>query len=409
MATPHLHIYNKPKEQSGSAGERIQEVYEAFGYRHTILAVGNFDTAECDIKVSRAESEHIFSNFVGNHVRFFMDNPVVPIWEGYISRITMETGGLTFTRSLDEMANAVFVTYDDTTGVTDSKNTTIVNNTDSQAVYGVKMGSFEVGSFYTQSGSGVADNVRDKKLAQLAWPLVSVVQGGGNALRLHIECKGFFHTAEWVAPDITDTTSENADLAFQYAALTAIDSFNSDTFWNTTGSGSTSDIDANGAFTLSRENKPNQTMAEKINKIVEAGDGANNWVWGVPATDGNNGRAANGRNIYYRQANADVEYKMNVYSDPRVYTLHGRHVRNWEVRPDRGIRVTDVLPFFVEDTSLQDPRSAYIKSVTWNAESNQLTWQSDDDVLTWNGVFGLSKTIKRHGTRFGADRRYRWA
>jgi hypothetical protein len=107
---PHtLSLYQKP-----ALGNDFLRRLPVYNYRHTIAAVGGFDTASCDIAIrSREEGQQFLDQYIGNRVAFYVDNPVEPIWEGFINRMTFDAGGVQYTISLDEMTNRVTVTYTD--------------------------------------------------------------------------------------------------------------------------------------------------------------------------------------------------------------------------------------------------------------------------------------------------------
>src|SRR5690606_22084890 len=117
--------------------------YKALRYRHSISAVGWYDTAQCDLLMSRAEAERFIEDMIGCRVAVFVDNPAEPAWDGYINRITINAGGGMYTRSLDEMMNRVRVIYSAPSVGAAPEITAVANLSESQARYGIKAGSIE--------------------------------------------------------------------------------------------------------------------------------------------------------------------------------------------------------------------------------------------------------------------------
>jgi hypothetical protein len=135
----YLHVYQRPKQ-----GTSFLRRYLAYNYQHTITNRGGFDTASCDIAVqSENEGQKYLNQYLGCFVAIYVDNPAVPDLGRFINRITFNSGGASYTISLDEMANRVSVVYTGATNV--AAETTVVNNTISQAIYGIKQDQIELG------------------------------------------------------------------------------------------------------------------------------------------------------------------------------------------------------------------------------------------------------------------------
>lgn len=382
-SVPHfLHIYQKP-----SAGDAFILRKAAFGYRHQISAMGWFDTANCQLVVSQIEGEQWLENFIGNRVAVYVDNPAEPVWEGLITRITLEAGGVVFTRSLDEMFNGVRVTYRLGNSANASQ-TAFALNTDSIAVYGAKQGSIEAAYQTFTGGTGRMTTIRDTVLAYQGWPKSSASFGGAVGI-VSVEMQGFYHTLEWenVSNAGTDNLTPTELITNIVAAIT-----NSSTFIDNADA---TEIGTNSAFTTPEEVRDGETVWQSIQKWAEPGDGTNRWIAGVsPATFNRSTRR-----LYYRAFNNNVEYIARVRDGMRVRNLYGGLVRPWTVKPDRAIRITDVLVGW--NAQGDDPREFYIDGVQYDAESQQVTLQSVDDPGV-EGAFQLKKFYKARGRPFGA-------
>lgn len=386
MATfPHwLHIYDKPALGNAFIIRRV-----ALAYRHKISAMGWYDTASCDIAVSQKDGELFYENYLGNRVAIYVDNPAEPIWEGLITRITLEAGGVTVSHSLDNMFNRTQTVYRVNTDTTAAQNSA-ASNAASQAIYGIKLGEVEGFVTYT-TALGKMNALRDMVLAFQAWPQNSLVIGG-SANILHIEMQGFYHTLEW--ENVADTGVVNRTptvLITQILALIA----NGTTFIE---NATTTHIGSGAVWTTAETVRDGQTVWQSIMDWTEPGDGVNRWISGVlPA------RYSDGLRLpYYRMANTDVEYIARVRDGMRFRNIYGGLIPAWTVKPDRGLRVNDILTGW--NSQGDDPREIYIEAVDYDAESQMVTVTGVDDV-TAEGAFQLKRYHKRHGERFGAQPR----
>ncbi len=382
MAYPHtLNLYQKP-----AIGTSFIRSFPVYNYRHTIAAVGGFDTASCDIAVrSRDEGQQFLDQYIGNRVAIFVDNPVEPIWEGFINRMTFNAGVVQYTASLDEMANRVTTTYTNVAvSATAATITANADNTDSQGVYGVKWENIDFG--YLRGGTGATD-VRDTVLAQRAWPKTSITRGEGNGL-LHLELLGFYHTLEWEIFSDTGTgsqtiTSEISDLLATMA--------NVGTFFDNTD---TTDI-ATNTTGINSEHIKRETSWSCLTRWQEIGDGALYWVVGITPTLFSTGT----RRLYYRAANSTVNYTARQADGLRIRNLYGQLVPPWTVRPDYGIRVSDML---IGWNGLGDnPAETYIQTINYDANRQTVDYQGDDDTRA-EGAFQLKRYGRPIGKRFSA-------
>jgi hypothetical protein len=380
----YLHVYQRPKQ-----GTSFLRRYLAYNYQHTITNRGGFDTASCDIAVqSDTEGQQILEQYLGCFVAIYVDNPAVPVWEGLVNRITFNSGGASYTISLDEMANRVSTVY---TGVTNvAAETTAANNTASQAVYGIKQDQIELG--VDTSAATQKNLLRDTALAQRAFPQSSYGQAQGNTDIVHLELIGIYHTLEWVKFFTGLTTATSAFSANIIAVLAA--NPNGATFFNNTD---TANISTNVATAPNQER--GSSFWDRILRITEAGDGTNYWVCGVTPTDRNTGRRA----FYYQLANTAIEYSALKSDGLKPRNLYGKPIRPWAVVPDRGIRVNDAL-VGSGGTIQTDPTQVYIQRIQYDANSQQVQWFGADDT-TARAAFLLSRGFKPIAADFGAPLR----
>jgi hypothetical protein len=381
-AFPHtMNLYQKP-----ALGDTFVNRFPVYNYRHTIAAVGGFDTASCDIAIrSRDEGQQFLDQYIGNRVAFYVDNPVEPIWEGFINRMTFDAGGVQYTISLDEMSNRVTVTYTDpAVSATQAQISVAANNTDSQALYGLKQENIDMG--YLRSGSG-ATALRDTIIAQKAWPKSSITRGQ-DAGMLHIEMLGFYHTLTWETQAITATTANNLG---NLVLSVNNNNINGTTFFD---NADTTDLAAN-VTAMNNEHIKREASWDMLLRWQEIGNAASYYVVGITPTLYQTGT----RRMYYRVANTDIEYTARQSDGLRIRNLYGQLVPPWTVRPDAGIRVSDML---IGWNGLgDDPAETYIKTITYDANQQTVDYQGDDDTRA-EGAFQLKRYGKPIGKRFSA-------
>lgn len=386
-----VNIYQKPK-----LGSSFIARYRVFNYKHKILAMGGFDTASCQLAVDARVGEVAIEQWVGNRVAVYAQNAVVPIWEGLISRVIWKSGAAVFTASLDEMYNKVRSTYSQRNATPNTQITTPVNNTTSQALYGIKEGNIDSYG----NGSNSADvtaktTLANRYLATRAYPKVSTAFGSSSANDLlSIEMVGIYHTLEWETYDAGGVpggpANPSAWLNAFFVAASANRFSNLATFFDNTD---VTQVTTNATFNFI----PSQSQSYWQNVVgaTEPGDGSARWIAGITPTDPNTGT----RRLYYQTANTTIEYTLSTRRDVgRVRTLYGATVPPWEVRPDRGVRVMDILTGW--NLIGDDPREFYLEAVNYDAETQTVSLQSADNIEL-EGALQLDSLFKATGSRFG--------
>lgn len=394
MSAPNhtICIFQRPKEGSGF----IRRM-NAYNYRHSITAQGGFDTASCDVAVrSQGEGQEYLDRYLGCRVFAYADNPYEPIWEGFINRITFNSGGIAYTISLDEMANRVEIKHSNdgvtVNGVGTIVTSPIVNSTTSQNLYGIKHASIEFG--YNRNGNtGHPNALRDTVLAQRAFPQTAVTQGSGDTNLVTLEMLGFFHTLEWEVVNYVSAATTQFNTHITTNLLPALG--NGTTFFDNTDF---ADVTTNATATTGTT-RNGQTYWEVIQKIAEAGDATNYWIAGIGATNPQTGK----RRLYYKQVNAATEYLARARDGLRIRNLYGRIVPPWTVRPDRSVLVSDVLVGYQANIQV-DPRLTYIFRIEYDANNQRIQYFGADDP-TAQGAWMLRKGFKPYGRSFGAGLR----
>lgn len=373
IPTHWIHIYQRPAQ-----GTSFLKRYPVYNYQHTIVNQGWFDTASCDIAVrSQNEGSNILNQYLGAFVAIYVDNPLIPIWEGLINRIIFNAGGISYTISLDDMANRVSVVY---TGAANAgTETPVSNNGNSQAIYGIKQDQIEFGADPSTATHRIL--LRDTILTNRAFPQSSWTQGQGQSNTVHFELIGIYHTLEW---EKFFTVTSTGTAAFSTAVSNMLGSLsNGNTFFDNTD---TSQIATNAATTFTQVR--GVSFWERYKGIAEGGDATNYWVVGILPTDPN----TKTRRLYYRQSNAVIEYTARQSDGLRVRNLYGKLISPWLVVPDRGVRVVDTLVGF-GSSIITDPRETYIQSVQYDANSQKVQLFGADDT-TAQAAFQLKRRFK---------------
>jgi hypothetical protein len=270
-----------------------------------------------------------------------------------------------------------------------------VNDTDSQAVYGIKQGVIDLG-WVLSAGTRPTDII-NARLADVVWPKKSVAQGdSGEAGFVRLELLGFYHTLRWQERNYTGTALRALNVLLNGASPAGIikSVANGTTFFDNTN---VSYIAVN-ATTMNENEYRGKSYWDVIQEIAETGDSsANGYVAGITVLKF--GDAS--RYFYYQLANLAIEYTANREDGMRIRTTTGRVVLPWTARPDRGIRMND----WQLGGGLQgnDPREEYVGLIDYDADSQTVRW-SGVDSLSVEGAFQLRRGTARFFTaRFGAS------
>lgn len=357
--------------------------------------MGGFDTASCQIAVDRKVGEVAVEQWIGNRVAVFAQNAAVPIWEGLISRVTLKAGAAVFTASLDDMFNKVRTTFSQRNATPNTQITTPVNNTTSQGIYGIKEGNIDAfGNDSISADVTAKTTLANLYLATRAYPKVSTAFGGSSSNDLlSIEMVGFYKTLEWETLNITAAAGAATPTVWFttfFITATAARFSNLSTFFDATDQTQTA---TNATFNFIPSN--GQSYWQGVVGATQPGNGSSRYVASITPTDPNTGS----RRFYYQLANTTVEYTLQTRRDVgRVRTLFGAPVPPWEVRPDRGVRVMDILTGW--DLLGDDPREFYLEAVNYDAESQTVSLQSSDNIEL-EGALQLDSQFKAIGSRFG--------
>lgn len=373
-----INLYQRPAQ-----GNNFLSRHTALNYRHRISANGWYDTATCDIVPDADQYNVLIDDYMGARVAAFGSDPTKPIWEGIVNRISYVQNGVSFSNSLDSMYNAAYMQYDASTGVTTLAGAS--TNANSIAKYGRKAAVVNVGN---HSGTTSLLETRDTLVTANGWPQKSMIAAPGQANSpLRLEMIGFYHTLGW---SVTTNSSATAiALNSAMSGLVAVTNGQSNVWYNNTASDYGA-INTN-AVTIAPASYFIITVLEAVRKVVEIGNGTNRWIFGIESTDVN----LRTRRLYYRQSDYTVRYTARVRDGLRIRDLYGRLVDPATVRPDCGIRITDLTTLW--NGIGDNPSETYIDSVDYDAASGRVTLVSADDPRV-EGLFQIARYGKpRHG------------
>lgn len=366
-----LHIFQKPK-----VGNQWLASWPVMRYKHKISAMGGFDTASCAIAMPRAAAEAFFGNYVGNRVAVYVDNPAAPIWEGFISRVTINLPGIVMTQGMDDMGNRINVSYRTVSATETPITGSAVNDTTSQALYGIKEKTLRLTQHTSTVGQTYPSAIQATVLALTAYPLNSAAPGNEAQTIVEVEMTGFFHTLEWetcynIMPGGGVYFNYTPAPTFSFVILQLTHMTNSGVFFDNTDytglSNNTEIYDT--ATTLS------DTMWRQLQMLAECGDTTGvRWIAGITPTDWTTGT----RRLYYQQASTTTKYTVRVNDGARIRDSVGSLVPPWTVRPDGVLKILDALVGWQGDGA--DPRLSYLMDIQYEADSQRVTWASDDSI-----------------------------
>lgn len=386
MSYPHwLSLFRRPQE-AASAGEQMIGRYRAYNYQHRISSFGWFDTASCDVQVrGMGQQSNVLERLLGTRAAIYVLDPLQPVWEGFVNRVSFVKNGVEWSISLDAMANRVTVVYTNT-AVSPGATTlaAAVNDTISQGVYGIKESLIDLPKNYGTTGVSTYQNTI---LSLNSWPQASLNAVNSTDSMVKLEFLGFWYTLGWSLYSNSGTTSVALDSMVRN--LLASDD-NTTLFY---ANADYTEIVSNAA-TTPIPNYNRQDLLTGMRRIVETGDGSQAWIAGMGERNFNTGT----RRVYYRQASTTTRYRARLSDGLRLRDIYGKPVHGWDVRPDCGLQITDLVPGW---SGIGDnPSEMYVDSVDYDGNSGQVTLAGSDDKRV-EGIYQLKRYGKVSTWRFG--------
>lgn len=308
--------------------ERLLTEYETY----TISAIYGYDSCQFTL---RGDIDYLRGWFRAGLIRditWRSPNGQI-IWNGYVRALKLQQGGLSRSKSIAEMANRVYYVYSSLDTSTNpptagEQKTTTINDTTSQATYGIKTVTISGGQV-TDTAAGVEAATALTELSRIRID-EQMTFGQGTPPALSITCAGYAHMMNWFNYSQTGT-SGTANISSVIAAILAADP-------NSVANTSATNIDTNTTQAEQYFNGDRPAW-NVIQDLAARGSAANNrWIAGIYEN----------RKLTYKQAetvdtawNPDSDNKYLTYQknpgDPadRIFDEAGREVEPWNVRPDR--------------------------------------------------------------------------
>src|SRR3990167_8229529 len=208
-----------------NAGPHVED-NQISNWQHRNSAFG-FDTAECDLLGSQLILEDKFFNYLGRRLTRYSPDGQFVIWDGQIVEMILQQPGLQRRLSLRDMYNRVSVRYIpiDTSANPPTESaetpTAVANNTDSQALYGIKEIVFRPPQ--NRITATDAAQMRDTIKSFYYLPLpsdASRLGSGRDTPGLHVICEGYYHTLGWrIFNQNSVSGAQNANLAISEIAV----------------------------------------------------------------------------------------------------------------------------------------------------------------------------------------------
>lgn len=348
-------------------------------YSHTIEALGGYWSAQFTIRGGRHLIDDWLQDGLGRHIEVF-DHSLTKIWEGFVDKVAANYGPLSATRGpLLDVANRVGVTYsiidydeDDNPIVGTRTTTQNVNDTDSQALWGILPKMLSTGGV-SQADVAV---IRNTYLENHSKPRTSKEwrSDADRETSVTVDCLGYVHWLNWVYELDTGGTMDADDKIIDVLGDTPNIAW---LIFNT------SHIDANTLQVPAWEDE--NPIAWSIIKDTVARGGTSNerWLFGI----------YDDLDAYYCAAPTTAEYQQRL-SQPksRVEHIEGDEVLPWNVRPGKWLIFPDFLIGQAAELELRDdPRAMFIESVKFTAPAEiQLKGGDIDTVEAVVAQLGLS-------------------
>lgn len=165
-------------------------------YTHEIRDVGGFWAASFNLVRPRDELMEMFENGLDREVVVTAQSGV-EVWEGYIDELALQIRGIELRKSLNRMANSVWVRY--ASGGVSGVRGTVYTDAASVAKYGTKQRPFSGGQAVNAAQANQAAQVLLSRLKSPDNPSVRWSGGGGQEqITLAVRCKGWWQKFYWL-------------------------------------------------------------------------------------------------------------------------------------------------------------------------------------------------------------------
>lgn len=337
--------------------ENLTDQYTS--YTHQTLAVGGYWTAQIVLSMPLIEAEDWYENGLGRQIKTYNHAGIV-IWEGFVNQITLNAGALSEIRGplmgVANRASAVYspldvTVYPPVSGTTTI--TTISEDTDSQALYGIIEKVISAGTTTDDNAEQARDIFLNENKAPKTSGQVNLTPGSSQNTVITLDCIG---NVNWLTAYIYNNTATGFDLLSDKLIDVIAGSPN---FYIST---SITEIEANSFLTPAVENR-NRFAWDIIVELVALGNDTDDRrrLFGVYA------------DLLPRyETQPETVFYHHRLSDPAqaVTTPEGTVVYPWDVQPGKWLFVPDFLagkPSPDSTNLIDDPRTVFIEGVTFTA------------------------------------------
>jgi acetylornithine deacetylase/succinyl-diaminopimelate desuccinylase-like protein len=173
-------------------------------YEQTIAATFGFESMRCTLTATADDAIDMLGNWLMRSTIVFSPDAEI-VWEGFLETIEAQFGQVRLSVSLAPMANRIKARYVTVNGVAGVSST--MNDTASQALYGVKDAVLSIGT----ATSGEADDEATVRLAEVKNPRMTpscdVQTGDLGPVQVTLHFTGWYATLEWLTTSNSTTST----------------------------------------------------------------------------------------------------------------------------------------------------------------------------------------------------------
>jgi len=219
------------------------------GWNHEVRAIGGYWKGEYTETIALDDAAYYLQDALGQHINV-KDDALDTIWEGFINRITLQIGRISFVIGpMLDAINRTFAQYNLRDPLTGSAvagaalTTERYDNLDAQIRYGIieKMTSIQ------GANQATAVQLVKKELNRNGWPAIThTVAPEGDIVEAQVECWGY---VRWLDRVVYNQTAETGDVFLQ-EKLKAVLLTEPNGFFESAGAFYTRELLANGNFEI---------------------------------------------------------------------------------------------------------------------------------------------------------------
>ena len=356
-------------------------------YEDGIEARGGFVSLRISFRCSAAELKEWLDAGLLRGMRSYTPRGRLR-WEGALVELKATIGPIVITRSLDDMANVLLVSYGSDAGGTG--NTSAYSSAASIAEYGTKMLQADLS---TTTATGAA-NWAQTELTKSAWPQrtreVTLDGDGGGDITIELRAVGRYELLDWLLTSNTSTTT-TATNTQAVALLTAYNAVNA---WFST---SAADIIATG-HSDTEYIDPYTSYKEKLETLLSQGNSSKQALaWGIYE-----GGALTVK-VWAGATPSTVSY----YRDARDKTVrdpYGNVIDPWDVLPDAMVEDVAILGMAEDAAAIATETREYVARVGLRINSSGVQLTMEPDVLSTTSPAAVAEAIQHPVGRGVIDR-----